>query len=137
MRRFIGLVLLVCVCACVGWAQQERPAEEKLEETGLLPPPNLNFFQGRPLYRVGGEIKPPQLYESPEPEPLKDFRAARVVLWCVIATDGKPYMIRVAKRNSMEADQKAMTTVSKWRWKPAKMKKDDVDVLTTVEVVWR
>ncbi|MFB3813597.1 MAG: energy transducer TonB [Terriglobales bacterium] len=130
-------VVLVCVSAV--WAQQRHHPPEKadVQEEGLLPAPPLNFFQGRPLYRVGGDVKAPQLYESPEPEPLKDFRAARVVLWCIVATDGKPYMIRVAKHDSMEADQKAIATVSKWRWKPAKIKSDDVDVLTTVEVVWR
>ncbi len=134
-RSFVLVLVLACVCPLL--AQHGKPPEDRIDETGLLPPPALTTFQGRSLYRVGGEIKAPEIVQAPEPEPLKDFRPARVVLWCIVGIDGKPYMLRVAKRASLEADQKAMQVVSKYKFKASTIKNQPIDVLMTVDVVWR
>ncbi len=136
MKTLFAVALLLA-CVCPALAQQEKPPEDRIDETGLLPPPAITLFQGRPLYRVGGEIKAPQIVEAPEPEPLKDFRPAKVVLWCVVGIDGKPHMLRVAKHATLEADQKALALVNKYKFKASLIKNQPIDVLMTIDVVWR
>ena len=120
---------------------QRRPPSKEAgaeEDASLAPPPMISFFEGRPLYRLTDEdISPPSVVVAPDPPPLKDFRTATVVLWCVVGTDGKAHMIKVAKHDTLEADMKAVENLKQWKFKPAKKKKDEVDVLMKQEVVWR
>jgi hypothetical protein len=91
------------------------------------------------LYRVNEDIRPPAVITAPDPPPLKGLSAGRVVLWCIVAIDGKAHMIKVARHNTLEADIKAVENLKQWKFSPAVMKKanTEVDVLTKVEVVWR
>jgi TonB family protein len=134
------LLALVLASASVATAQQRaRPAADDQASAGdLLPPPITNFYQGRPLHRLGDDpdLKAPEVVSAPDPPPLKDFRPGTVVLWCVIDEDGKVRMIKVARRLSNEADMKAEQNLQQWKFKPALIKKNPVDVLMTVEVVW-
>jgi hypothetical protein len=134
-KLFPFAVLLVCAAAL--FAQKPAPAAAPADETGLTPPPSVNTFEGRSVYRIGGEIKAPQVVSAPDPPPLKDFSAGRVVLWCIVGIDGKAHMIKVAKHYTFEADMKAVENLKQWKFKAAKQKSEEVDVLMTVEVVWR
>jgi TonB family protein len=144
MKRILLLALLVLALVPVSRlaAQQSPPREAAgaASDSDLLPPPlaSPNFFQGRPLHRLGDDpdLRPPEVISAPDPPPLSDFRAGTVVLWCVIDQDGKIGMISVARRLSREADTKAVENLRKWKFKPAVIKKNPVDMLMTVEVVW-
>ncbi len=131
------LFLLLAIAAAVTVLAQQKPTPAPTEdEAKLAPPPMVNSWEGRPLYRVGGEIKPPKVVSAPDPPPLKDFSAGKVILWCIVGQDGKAHMIKVAKHYTLEADMKAVENLKQWKFKPGKQKNDDVDVLMTVEVVW-
>lgn len=140
MTKSLVLLLLLSWCAPAVLGQQQPAPTEAEEDASLAPPPMASFIEGRPIYRVtDNDIKPPSVKVAPDPPPLKDFRTATVVLWCVVGTDGKAHMIKVAKRDTLEADMKAVENLKQWKFKPAQTKKDkeDVDVLMKVEVVWR
>jgi hypothetical protein len=138
MRRSLVIILLL---SCVGLAMAQsssRPEEQKPDPT-LLPPPMVTSFEHRRLYRPGDEnIRLPIVLVQPDPKPLKDSRPAKVVLWCIVGTDGKAHMIKVARRDTMESEMKAVDNLREWKFKPASDSKSkaDVDVLMTVEVVW-
>jgi TonB family protein len=133
---------LVLVAASVAFPQGTSPnnaAGSAAATKDLLPPPTTSgYFQGRLLYRPGEdpELKPPEVVSAPDPPPLHDFSPGTVVLWCVVDNEGKIHLIKVAKRLNMEADMKAVANLQQWKFKPAKLKKDDVDMLITVDVVW-
>jgi TonB family protein len=134
-----ALTVLLLLCPCIVFAQRRpEPASSTFKESELLPPPVTTTFQGRTLYRLTDtDVKAPEVVSAPDPMPLRDFSAGTVIVWCVVGTDGKPYLVKVAHRLSMEADMKAVENVKQWKFKPAKIKNQEVDVLMTVEVVWR
>jgi hypothetical protein len=139
MKPMLAIILLLS-CVLAGWGQ--RPAEPGASEPSdseLAPPPTVNTFQGDFIYRVNPDIRAPEVITAPDPPPLKDFSAGKVVLWCVVGTDGKAHLIKIAKHYTMEADVKAVENLKQWKFSPGMIKKDkkDVVVLTKVEVVWR
>jgi TonB family protein len=134
-------VLAMVLAPTILSAQEARPRGESgaAKADDLAPPPTTSaYFQGRLLYRIGEdpELRPPQVVSAPDPPPLSDFSAGTVTLWCVVDNEGKIHMVKVAKRLSKEADMKALANLQQWKFKPAKLKKDDVDMLITVDVVW-
>jgi hypothetical protein len=136
MRKLLFCCLLFALAA----AAQERPAQSAASEAepGLAPPPMVRSFEARPIYRLSDEdIKPPIVLKQPDPPPLKNFGTAKVILWCVVGTDGKAHLISIAKHYSLEADMKAVENLKEWKFKPGRKKTDNVDVLTTQEVVWQ
>lgn len=138
MRKSLA-VLFLFLFAGLALAQSFREPEQKNDPT-LLPPPMVNSFEGRPIHRPGDEnIKDPIVIEQPDPKPLKNFRPAKVVLWCIVGQDGRAHMIKVAKRDTMETEMKAVDNLKLWKFKPANdtKAKADVDMLMIVEVVWQ
>ena len=133
MRR-----LLLCCLLCAGALAQQPPAQPTSRpEPGLAPPPMVKYFESRPIYRVTDEdIKEPIVLKQPEPPPLKNYANGKVVLWCVVGTDGKAHLISIAKHMTLEADMKAVGNLKEWKFKPGRKKTDDVDVLTLQEVEW-
>jgi hypothetical protein len=133
---FAILLLISLMCGFlapgVGLAQSKKDTQE--------PPPAVTSFQGRPVYAADHpDINPPQVLSAPDPPPLKDFSAGTVVLWCIVAGDGKPYMIKIARHLSMEADMKAAQNLKEWKFSPGvtRKKNEVVNVLMKVDVVWR
>ena len=135
------LYLMFCALALAAVAEQKRPPAPLPEleiEAGLARPPMITYFEGQTVYRASGdEIKPPLLLQQPDPPPLKDFANGRVVLWCVVGTDGKAHLITIAKHYTLEADMKAVENLKQWKFKPGRRKDDDVPMLTAQEVIWR
>lgn len=140
MRKLL-LCLLFCAVALAAVAEQRRPptpAPEIETESGLAPPPMIRYYEGQSIYRVTeDEVKPPYVLQQPEPAPLKDFAIGRVVLWCVVGTDGKAHLITIAKHYTMEADMKAVENLKQWKFKPGKKKDNEAPILTAQEVIWR
>jgi len=140
MRKSL-LCLMFCALALAAVSQQKRPPAplpELESEAGLARPPMITYFEGQTVYRASGdEIKPPLLLQQPDPPPLKDFANGRVVLWCVVGTDGKAHLITIAKHYTLEADMKAVENLKQWKFKPGRRKDDDVPMLTAQEVIWR
>ena len=143
MRRMSAIVLMAVLLAPVlALAQASArggPDNAKADANGLLPPIwTSGYFQGRLLHRIGDdpELRPPQVISAPDPPPLKDFRPGTVILWCVVDNEGKIHLISVARHLSKEADTLAVENLRQWKFKPAKLKKDDVDVQMTVDIVW-
>ena len=139
MRSTLALTL-VLLCAWAAVAQHRPEPASDSSDPSLAPPPTVNTFQGRFIYRpTDDNIRPPDVVRAPDPPPLKDFSAGRVILWCIVGTDGKAHLIKIAKHYTMEADLKAIENLKEWKFSPGSTKKEkqDVDVLMKVEVVWR
>ncbi len=131
--------MLVCAALTLGAALLVRAETAKPDST-LAPPPSLTSFEGHRVYQADDEtITPPYVLEAPDPPPLKDFSPAKVVLWCIVGTDGKAHMIKVAKHHNMEADLKAVENLKKWKFSVGVTRKDNqvVVVLMKVDVIWR
>jgi TonB family protein len=89
-------------------------------------------------YKVGGGVKPPRLIYSPEPPFSEKARAAGYQGVCtlslVVGTDGIPRNLKVVNSLGMGLDEKAMETVSKWKFQPATKDGNPVAVPIEVEV---
>ncbi len=53
-------------------------------------------------------------------------------MWVIVGTDGHPSDVRVARTVGRELDEKAVETVKKWRFEPAK--KDGKPVASEINV---
>ncbi len=96
---------------------------------------------GGGAYRVGGGVSAPKVVYDPDPEYSEEARKAKyqgtVVLWLVVAPDGKPQQIRVQRSLGMGLDEKAVEAVRQWRFEPAKKDGQPVPVMINVEVNFR
>jgi protein TonB len=70
----------------------------------------------------GGVTAPRPIYD-PDPEYSDAARRAKyqgsVLLWLVVAPNGRPRNIRVQRSLGMGLDEKAIEAVSQWRFQPA------------------
>jgi TonB family protein len=96
---------------------------------------------GGGAYRVGGGVSAPKVLYDPDPEYSEEARKAKyqgtVVLWLVVAPDGKPQDIKVQRSLGMGLDEKAIEAVRQWRFEPAKKDGHAVPVMINVEVNFR
>ena len=96
---------------------------------------------GGGAYRVGGGVSAPKVVYDPDPEYSEEARKAKyqgtVVLWLVVAPDGKPQQIKVQRSLGMGLDEKAIEAVRQWRFEPAKKDGQPVPVMINVEVNFR
>jgi periplasmic protein TonB len=96
---------------------------------------------GNGAYRVGGGVSAPKVLYDPDPEYSEEARKAKyqgtVVLWLVVAPDGKPQDIKVQRSLGMGLDEKAIEAVRQWRFEPAKKDGHAVPVMINVEVNFR
>jgi TonB family protein len=88
----------------------------------------------------GGVTAPRPIYD-PDPEYSDAARRAKyqgsVLLWLVIAPNGRPRNIRVQRSLGMGLDEKAIEAVSQWRFQPATLNGQPVAVQINVEVSFR
>lgn len=139
MNRIQRLLLLAFVALLLGQANPLR-ADKETKDSKLAPPPSVTSFENHKVYSADDEnITPPYVISAPDPPPLKDFSPAKVVLWCIVGTDGKAHMIKIAKHHNMEADMKAVENLKQWKFSVGVTRKDNqvVVVLMKVDVVWR
>ena len=96
---------------------------------------------GGGVFRVGGGVSAPRAISSPEPEYSEEARKAKYqgtcVLWLIVAQDGHPRDIKVARSLGMGLDQKAIEAVRNWKFEPAMKDGQPVAVQINVEVNFR
>ena len=96
---------------------------------------------GGGAYRVGGGVSAPKVLYDPDPEYSEEARKAKfqgtVVLWLVVAPDGKTQQIKVQRSLGMGLDEKAIEAVRQWRFEPSKLNGQPVPVQINVEVNFR
>jgi protein TonB len=92
-------------------------------------------------YRVGGGVSAPRILFAPDPDYSEEARKAKyqgtVVLWVVVAPDGRPRDIRVQRSLGLGLDEKAMEAVRSWKFEPARKDGQPVAVQINVEVNFR
>jgi TonB family protein len=101
------------------------------------------------VYKVGVGVSAPVVIYKKDPEYSEEARKGllwgTVVLQIVVGPDGLPHNIRVVRPLGMGLDEKAVETVSVWRFRPGVRQGNPVAVLATIEVnfallgqsVWR
>ncbi len=93
------------------------------------------------VYGVGGGVSAPIPVYKPEPPYSEMARKAKyqgtVDLWIVVDARGNVADVRVARPLGMGLDEKAVATVSTWKFKPAYRNGVAVPVRVMVEVVFR
>lgn len=93
------------------------------------------------VFRVGGGVSAPRVSYSPDPEYSDEARRAKhqgtCVLSLIVAPDGLPRDIRVARSLGMGLDEKAIEAVSRWRFQPALKDGKPVAVAINIEVQFR
>lgn len=94
----------------------------------------------KPL-KAGKGVSPPRASFAPDPEYTEIARKAKyqgtVVLWVVVGPDGNPRDIRIARGLGLGLDDKAVESVSRWRFEPAMKEGQPVAVQINVEVNFR
>jgi len=96
---------------------------------------------GGGFYRVGGGVTAPRLIYAPDPEFSEEARQAKhqgvVVLWAIVASDGRIRDIRILRSLGMGLDEKAMDAIRQWRFEPGYKGGVPVAVQINVEVTFR
>ncbi len=96
---------------------------------------------GGGVFRVGGGVSAPRALFTPEPEYSEEARRAKhqgtVVLWLVVDAEGRPRDLRVLRSLGLGLDEKAIETVRKWKFEPAKKNGSPVAVRINVEVEFK
>jgi TonB family protein len=93
---------------------------------------------GGGYFRVGGGVSAPKPIYDPEPEYSEEARKAKYqgtcVLLLIVGPDGLPRDIRVTNTLGLGLDEKAIETVRKWRFEPARKDGKPVAVQIAVQV---
>ena len=96
-----------------------------------------------PMARIvrGGSISPPRPIHAPDPDYSDDARKSRyqgtVVVWLIVGPDGAPRDLQIERPLGLGLDEKAIDTISKWKFEPAKKDGNPVAVQIDVEVSFR
>ena len=109
------------------------------EGAGVGPGKGGGFGGG--VFRVGGGVSAPRALDTPDPEYSEEARKAKYqgvcILWLIVAPDGHPRDVKVARSLGMGLDQKAIEAVKKWKFEPAMKDGKPVAVQINVEVNFR
>lgn len=94
-------------------------ASEKAEGLTLDDRPEFRVLHGMQVYRVGGDVKAPDLLSGSSPGGQSHGTAGTVVIWAIIDSSGAVTYPRIVLHLSPELDQKALKSVERWKFKPA------------------
>src|SRR5215472_16951764 len=90
------------------------------------------------IYSVGDGVSSPRVIYKPEPDYSDEARKIRlqgvVVVSAVVAPDGRPTRLRIARSLGMGLDEKALEAVNRWRFEPARKAGQPVAVQISIEV---
>ncbi len=93
-----------------------------------------------PVGRIGKGVTPPKLVSQTEPEFSEQARSAKyqgvVVLSFIVDKTGQVRNIRIMRPVGFGLDQKAVATVSRWRFNPAEKNGEPVAVEIDAEVAF-
>jgi len=96
---------------------------------------------GGGVFKIGGGVSAPVPIFKPEPEYSEEARKAKfqgsVLLSIVIQSDGTTSNIRVIRALGLGLDEKAIESVTKWRFRPSTKDGRPVAVSANVEVNFR
>jgi protein TonB len=88
--------------------------------------------------KVGGDVSPPTVISSPDPEytdrALRDSVEGEVVVWAVVRADGSVGDAKVVKKLGSGLDESAVAAVRRWRFSPAMKDAKPVAVQVNVRV---
>jgi protein TonB len=109
---------------------------------GSSPGSGFGETPGGNVFRAGfAGVTEPRVIYDPDPEYTDEARNARfegvVLLALLVDANGHTSNIRVQRSLGMGLDQKAVQTVSKWRFQPATLNGHAVAVLINVEVSFK
>jgi TonB family protein len=90
------------------------------------------------IYTPGDGVSSPRVIYKPEPDYSDEARKIRlqgvVVVSAVVAPDGRPTRVRIARSLGMGLDEKALEAVNRWRFEPARKDGQPVAVQISIEV---
>jgi TonB family protein len=127
------IAVTIVVVTVSGQTGQLSPRQESTESPFHV--------QGRPVYRVGGDVTAPHATYAPDPEYSEEARIAKLQGTCalsvVIGANGKPSDIRISHSLGMGLDEKSIEAVRRWQFEPGMKNGQPVAVLVTVETTFR
>jgi TonB family protein len=95
----------------------------------------------RKVYKIGGDVTPPQIIYKEEPKYTDEAKEAKieggVLLSGVIEADGRASNIRVERSLDDGLDKNAIAAVQTWLFRPAKKQGEPVAVAVKIEVNFR
>lgn len=134
--KFDGIFELSCGTQT---APTEAVSLSVAEEAPSAAAPDRDLEAG--VYRVGRDVKAPSPSYRPEPYYSEEARKARyqgtVVMYVEVDSTGHASHLRVVRSLGLGLDQKAMQSVSQWRFKPGTKDGNPVTVAATIEVNFR
>lgn len=89
------------------------------------------------VYKIGGDVKAPQLIHSTEPntDGISNKRLDGFVkIFLLVTKEGLPKNLKVISGIDKEVDQRALDAVKQWRFKPATKDNQPVTVEATIEL---
>jgi periplasmic protein TonB len=111
------------------------------EGTGSGIGPGEGGGMGGGPYRPGSGVEPPRLLKEVRADYSDEARRANitgeVVLEIVVRRDGTVGDVRILRRLGSGLDQRAVAAVRQWRFAPARLKGNPVDVIVEVAVEFK
>jgi TonB family protein len=97
---------------------------------------------GKEVYRVGGDVKAPEVLKQIQPQYTQEARMARiegyVLFEAVAGKDGKVYNFALKRGRGYGLDERAIETVTeKWKVKPGILNGRPVNVRIQIECSFR
>lgn len=93
---------------------------------------------GGGIFRVGGGVTAPTIIHRVEPQYSEEARRARyqgmVVLEAIVRKDGTVQIVRVVRSLGFGLDESAIQALQQWRFRPATMNGEPVNVTLNIEV---
>jgi TonB family protein len=103
--------------------------------------PGTGGGYGGGIYHVGGGVSNPILIYAPDPEFSDEARRAKYQGVCVVGlvvdAFGNPQRVHIVRPLGMGLDEKALTAVREYKFKPAQFKGKNVAVEVNIEVNFR
>jgi len=129
IHALAALILLVIAQSLI---QQPTPGD-----AGTSPITQAPKYPVAP-YHLGGDVKPPILIYSAEPEFSEDARRAKkggsVLVYLWVDAQGLPSHLRIVRGVGYGLDEKAVEAIRQYRFKPATLNGEPVTVDLNIEV---
>jgi TonB family protein len=122
------------------FAELNLPLPSPMLSAALTPSVQKLSLENEKVYEMGRGIVAPRAIYMPGPEYSETARKAMYqgtcVLSLVVGSDGQPRDIKVTRALGKALDEKAVETVSKWKFQPATKNGQPVAVKIAVEVAF-
>jgi len=122
-----------------GNVELSQPAvSPKSESASTVAPTGVSPDVPYPIYAVAGDVKAPKPVYAPNPSytesALRAKKQGSIALAIVITPEGDVQNVEVCKHLEPSLDQRAVETVSRWKFDPATKEGKPVGVHVTVDV---